>query len=42
MSDETKREIYEYLQIYIHQQQDHSNYIDYYDLYGIKKRNEFR
>ena len=37
MSDETKREIYEYLQRYIHQQQDHSNYIDYYDLYGIKK-----
>ena len=42
MSDKTKREIYEYLQRYIHQQQDHSNYIDYYDLYGIKKRNEFR
>ena len=37
MSDETKRKIYEYLQRYIHQQQDHSNYIDYYDLYGIKK-----
>lgn len=37
MSEKTKRTIYEYLQRYIHQRQDHSDYIDYYDLYGIKK-----
>lgn len=35
MSEKTKKEIYEYLQKYIHQKQEHSDYIDYYELYDI-------
>ena len=35
MSEKTKKEIYEYLRKYVHQQQEHSDYIDYYELYDI-------
>ena len=38
MKEEEKQQVYQYLQNYIHQKQEHGNYIDYYELCNLNEK----